>query len=392
MAYNVNFKKGTAAQYIASARDAHTFYFVDEKDLYLGAIKISNDADLQAALERITTAEGNISSNDADILQLQKDLAALIGSGEGSISEQLAALETKLHGEIEDVQGSVDAEKQRAQAAEGALETRIETAEGKVTALETLTGTHTTNIANNAEAIAENAEAISGLNDSVSALQQKDTNLENRLSTAEGKITTLVGEDTGKSVRDVAAEETAKIVAGADEKYDTLKEIADFITSDITGSAGLVSKVEDHEDRIKTAEDELDALELRVKTNEDNISQLQKDVDAVEITVGQHTDKLAELESADATNLQAAKDHTNQEVGKVNNSLTQGLAEAATARAALNDLITANTNSISANAQAIAAINNTETGILAQAKAYSNENLATAKSYTDEKLTWQALA
>ena len=33
MAYNVNFKKGTAAQYIASARDAHTFYFVDEKEI-----------------------------------------------------------------------------------------------------------------------------------------------------------------------------------------------------------------------------------------------------------------------------------------------------------------------------------------------------------------------
>ena len=184
----------------------------------------------------------------------------------------------------------------------------------------------------------------------------------------------------------------AEVVGEAPETLDTLKEIADFITSDITGSAGLVSKVEDHEDRIKTAEDELDALEPRVKANEDNITQLQKDVDAVETTVGQHADKLAELEGADATNLQTAKGYTDQEVGRVNNSLTQGLAEAATARAALNDLITANTNNISANARAIAAINNTETGILAQAKAYSNENLATAKSYTDEKLTWQALA
>lgn len=45
-------------------------------------------------------------------------------------------------------------------------------------------------------------------------------------------VTTLVGEDTGKSVRAISAEEVAKIVAGADENYNTLKEIADWIMSD----------------------------------------------------------------------------------------------------------------------------------------------------------------
>lgn len=54
---------------------------------------------------------------------------------------------------------------------------------------------------------------------------------------AEGSVvTTLVGEDTGKSVRAISAEEVAKIVAGADENYDTLKEIADWIMSDTTGA------------------------------------------------------------------------------------------------------------------------------------------------------------
>lgn len=42
-------------------------------------------------------------------------------------------------------------------------------------------------------------------------------------------ITLLVGTDANKSVRTVASEEVAKIVAGADESYDTLKEIADWI-------------------------------------------------------------------------------------------------------------------------------------------------------------------
>ena len=61
---------------------------------------------------------------------------------------------------------------------------------------------------------------------------------------AEGSVvTTLVGEDTGKSVRAISAEEVAKIVAGADENYDTLKEIADWIMSDATGATKMANDI-----------------------------------------------------------------------------------------------------------------------------------------------------
>ena len=59
----------------------------------------------------------------------------------------------------------------------------------------------------------------------------------------ESKISTLVGEDTGKSVRSVSAEEVAKIVDGADTRYDTLKEIADWIISDTTGAASMANDI-----------------------------------------------------------------------------------------------------------------------------------------------------
>ena len=58
-----------------------------------------------------------------------------------------------------------------------------------------------------------------------------------------GKVTTLVGEDTNKSARTIAAEETAKIVAGADASYDTLKEIADWISSHATDAAAMNSAI-----------------------------------------------------------------------------------------------------------------------------------------------------
>ncbi len=56
-------------------------------------------------------------------------------------------------------------------------------------------------------------------------------------------VTTLVGDDTGKSVRAISAEEVAKIVAGANESYDTLKEIADWIMSDTTGAAKMSNDI-----------------------------------------------------------------------------------------------------------------------------------------------------
>lgn len=64
------------------------------------------------------------------------------------------------------------------------------------------------------------------------------------LSTLQGKVNTLIGSDTDKSVRTVAAEETAKIVAGANTSYDTLKEVADWITSDTTGAAAMNSQIQ----------------------------------------------------------------------------------------------------------------------------------------------------
>lgn len=56
-------------------------------------------------------------------------------------------------------------------------------------------------------------------------------------------VATLVGEDTGKSVRAISAEEVAKIVAGADESYNTLKEIADWIMSDTTGATKMANDI-----------------------------------------------------------------------------------------------------------------------------------------------------
>lgn len=58
------------------------------------------------------------------------------------------------------------------------------------------------------------------------------------------KVTTLIGADASKSVRTISAEEVAKIVAGAPESYDTLKELADWLAEHETDAASMNSAIQ----------------------------------------------------------------------------------------------------------------------------------------------------
>lgn len=80
--------------------------------------------------------------------------------------------------------------------------------------------------------------------DVIASLGKADTALQSSdLDELDGKVKTLVGEDANKSVRSISAEEVAKIVAGADESYDTLKEIADWISNHGTNAAEMNSAI-----------------------------------------------------------------------------------------------------------------------------------------------------
>ena len=97
MAYNVKFLKGTAAQYTGLAsKDVNTFYFTsDDSNLYLGEIKLSNAADLAAAVLRI-------GQNETDIASIEEQLSTLLGGeGEGTsiqdmIDEAIATVQTQI--------------------------------------------------------------------------------------------------------------------------------------------------------------------------------------------------------------------------------------------------------------------------------------------------------
>lgn len=75
-----------------------------------------------------------------------------------------------------------------------------------------------------------------------------------RVTAAEGKLTTLIGSvegDDAKSVRAISAEEVAKIVADAPEAYDTLKEIADWISDHADDASDMNSRINTNKTNIE---------------------------------------------------------------------------------------------------------------------------------------------
>ena len=87
------------------------------------------------------------------------------------------------------------------------------------------------------------SNASAGLTKRVADLETSvdtaSTGLKDRMTSIEGQVSTLVGNDASKSARTIAAEEVAKVVANADSAFDTLKEIADWISNDQTGAAKM---------------------------------------------------------------------------------------------------------------------------------------------------------
>ena len=82
---NVLFVQGTQAQYEAlTPKVETTFYYIDEKDLYLGSKKITNAEDLAAAVLRIKANEDAITVLNGD------------ATTEGSVAKQVAEAIAKI--------------------------------------------------------------------------------------------------------------------------------------------------------------------------------------------------------------------------------------------------------------------------------------------------------
>lgn len=383
---DVKFYKGTSAGYTALSKDSYTFYLVDNKDLYLGEVKLSNGADLAAAVARVA-------QNETDISKIQSDLKALVGSESGSIQEMIdksvKEMETKLQDRINENAENLASEITRAQGAEATLQTGLDGANSKIaelqqsiesnkTAADASIADLTTKVNTNTENIANNSDQLNALDETVG---KNKTEAAKAIEAVDAKIDKILGDDADTediTIRKIASEETAKIVAGAPEKYDTLKEIADFIENDITGTATLTNQVSNNASAIENLNTEVASVKATDVAQDTKITALEKKASDNEKAIQANANAISDINNDTTGILAKAKEHTNAEIDKVNATVE------ANQQATTNAITSAN-EAISANTQAIAAINNDTTGILAKAKAEINtlKNSLGSAAYED---------
>lgn len=167
------------------------------------AYMISNEAGTLIKLAA-TTASGDLAS---DVATLQGKVTSLIEKVGTAKEGETAA--TGLYALIEAAQKQAD---------KGVADAK--TADDKAVAAQT-----------DVDAL----EAIVGADDTAG--------LRKRIKANETNIATLVGDDASKSAREIASEEVVKVVAGAPEAYDTLKEISDWISSHGTDATSMNSAI-----------------------------------------------------------------------------------------------------------------------------------------------------
>lgn len=93
---NVIFLQGTAAQYTAATKNQNTFYYTtDDKQFYLGEVKLSNAGEIVAAVERITKNENDIRTINSTLTTIQGD-ENVDGSIKKAVKEAKDALEAKI--------------------------------------------------------------------------------------------------------------------------------------------------------------------------------------------------------------------------------------------------------------------------------------------------------
>ena len=261
MLNNVKFLKGTAQSFGAiEVKDANTFYYIDDKDLYLGSIKLSNGEDLAAAILRVAANETAIGNISKDYLK---------ASDKTELSNAIAA------------------EKSRAEGIEGGLNTRLAAVEGDY-----LKGADKSELEEAIEKINEELGALTGSEEGKSITQM----IENAVSTLRNdfqpqitknkddiaaEVSRATGVESGLDTRISAVEEdidyffkdALKDEEGVQAYKDTLKEIQDYISSDAEAAGAMSAS-------IKANADAIDAIEADYLKSSDKTT-LQGNIDGV---------------------------------------------------------------------------------------------------------------
>ena len=260
-------------------------------------------------------------------------------------------------------------------------------------ALNTLKGTvegHTTTIGEHTATLADHASKIDALEKGT----YDDTEVRELIGANATAIETLNGDaETAGSVANtattIAAAKVAEIVAGADASYDTLKEIADWITNDTTGAADMANDIKALQDQMAGIDETVVAhvaaeIDSALKVDGVNKYALATELTALAGRVKALEDAGHATEEAVAQALADAKAYADSLA--TNYDAAGSAAQALVDAKAYADSLAGNYDAKGSAAQALTDAKAYSDGNLALAKQYSDANLVTAKGYSDTNL------
>lgn len=379
------------------------------------------EGDIDALEGRMTTAEGKITTLEGKVSTLEGemdtaqqdivDLKAAIGTGESGLVKRIADIESKNTAQdtaIENITkdgGAIDtkvaAEKSRAEGVENGLAARIKTVEDDYlkAADKTELGGKIT------KEVTDRESAITGLKTELTTEINKKANAADVYTKTEADAAFMTEAEVKATVDKVVAD------AVNTDTLEGLVDLVEYAHENAGDLAALTQTVSGHTTSLSTVAGQITALQTK-DTN------LDADIKAINDKIG--NDTLAEGEtiiSRIAANDEKAqgyattaednaKDYTDAAIAEVNTAagklsstvaghtaLLAGIegatvkADINAAQAAAEQKVTDLANGqVKTNKEAIEAINDGSTGILAQAKKYTDDEIAEVESdLADEK-------
>lgn len=262
---------------------------------------------------RVTALEGKV-----DVAKVSTAITTAKNEAIAAAEEKDAALKTVILGT-----GHTGTVKDAAAAAKAADDKAV-AAQTAVDALSNKVGT----IADGKTAaglIGENATAISGINSKIGAVPENktvvqmiaeaqaaatydDTEVRGLITANNTAIDTLIGSvdgDNAKSAREMAHEEVAKVVDGAPESFDTLKEISSWISTHSDSAVTMDNSIKANATAIEKLNGADTVTGSVAKAVKDGVTPVANRVTAIENKVTD--EKVAKWDAAQANKIESIK-------------------------------------------------------------------------------------
>lgn len=262
---------------------------------------------------RITTLEGKVDVEKVSTAISTAKNEAIAAAEEKDTALKTVILGTGHTGTVKEAAAAAKAADDKAVAAQTAVDT-LSNKVGTIADGKTVVGL-----------IGENATAISGINSKIGAVTEgktvvemiadaktaatyNDTEVRGLITANKTAIDTLIGSvdgDNAKSAREMAHEEVAKIVDGAPESFDTLKEISSWISTHSDSAITMDNSIKANAAAIEKLNGVDTVTGSVAKAVKDGVTPVANRVTAIENKVTDN--KIAQWDAAQANKIESIK-------------------------------------------------------------------------------------